>query len=278
MAGTLDGHADLPTLDGRPVCTRAHLIERHSLSLSGLEALYRERGENGHPEPIGAIGRAKAWDAEAWDAWWGDYNDTGGLLTFDRIAHRRGVGRSTVATWWRDRRDNGFPMWTKKIGKTLYFDACDHDQWEDPRTAGRGEVERDGDPDDEVTLAEAERICRVPKGAFTTYPTRPPTHWPDPIRVEQREGRRPRRLYRRGDIWTYDDVRGRHGGGRPPGPPVERRYPYDGDPRLDIARAALRDTPTEIHPQLPAQLAARHGSAAGTWGGILAQARQHPDA
>ena len=129
---------------------------------------------------------------------------------------------------------------------------------------------------DEVTLAEAERICGVPKGAFATYPTRPPRGWPDPIRVERREGRRPRRLYRRGDIWAYDDIRGRHGGGRPAGPKVERRYPYDGDPRLEMARTALRDTPTELHPQLPARLAREHGGAAGTWGAILAQARQHP--
>jgi hypothetical protein len=268
---------DLPELDGRAVYTRGHLVERRGLGLSTLEALYRERAQTGHPEAVGTIGRAKVWDAEAWDAWWAGYTDTTGLVTFDDIARLRGVSRPTVATWWRDRDSNGFPAPTKKIGNTLYFDAATLDRWDDPRTAGRSEVERDGDPDDEVTLAEAERICGVPKGAFSSYPLRrPPRYWPDPVRTEPLPSGRERHIYRRGDIWAYDDLRGRHGGGRPAGPSRPRRYPYDGDPRLDIARAALRDTPPGQHPQLPARLAGDHGGAPGTWGAILVQARHHP--
>jgi predicted DNA-binding transcriptional regulator AlpA len=267
-------------LDGRPVYTRGHLIERHGLGLSTLEALYREREQTGHPEAVGAIGRAKVWDAQAWDTWWGGYIDTTGLLTFDDLAHRRGVSRATVATWWRDRADNGFPAPVKKFGNALYFEAAALEQWDDPRTACRdGDPDpgdRDGHPDDEVTLAEAERICGVPKGSFTTYFRRPPRHWPAPVRTESLPSGRERRIWRRGDIWTYDDLRGRHGGGRPAGPSQPRRYPYDGDPRLDIARTALQDTPAAQHPGLPTRLATDHGGAPGTWGAILTTARQHP--
>ena len=146
MVGTFAaGTAGLPVIDGVPVCTRTHLRQRWGLSLSSLEALYRERAGNGHPEPVGVIGRAKAWDAQVWDAWWSDHNDAAGLVTFEGIARRRGVSRATVATWWRDREVNGFPLWKKKIGNTLYFDPAVHDQWEDPRIAGGGEAGREGE-------------------------------------------------------------------------------------------------------------------------------------
>lgn len=267
---------DLPTIDGRPVVTRTHLVKVYGLGLSTLEGLDRDRAVNGHPEAVGVIGRAKAWDADAWDTWWAAYTDTTGLLTLDDIARLRGVSRPTLDTWWRDRQTNGFPPPVKKIGNTLYFRTDEHEQWQDPRTTTRGEVVREGDPDDEVTVAEAERICGVPKGAFTSHSLKPPRHWPVPVRTELLPAGGKRRFYRRGDIWEYDNLRGRHGGGRPTGPRVARRYRYDGDPRLDLARQALRDTPPEDHPRLPGRLAADHGGAPGTWGAILSAARQHP--
>jgi hypothetical protein len=276
MVSTSRTHDDLPTIEGRPVYTRAHLVERYELGLSTLEALAREAAKNGHPASVGKVGKALAWDAESWDAWWRKLNDTTGLLTRADIARRRGVSEVTAAAWWADRDSNGHPKWKKKIGNTLYWDQVEHDRWTPPSQAG-GSGNRAGDPDDEILLADIERICGVGKGSFTNYPTRPPRGWPKPIRTEPLPSGGERQIYTRSAAWDYDDVRGRHGGGRPPGPKVARRYPYDADPRLEVARQALREIPAEHHPQLPTRLAAEHGGAAGTWGAILAEARKHPE-
>lgn len=68
----------------------------------------------------------------------------------------------------------------------------------------------------------------------------------------------------------------RVGGGRPSGPRVERRFPYDGDARLDIARQALQATASGEQAGMAARLAAESGGTAGTWANILTVARQHP--
>ncbi|AVH60856.1 hypothetical protein C4B68_39700 [Streptomyces dengpaensis] len=74
----------------------------------------------------------------------------------------------------------------------------------------------------------------------------------------------------RGDIWTYAERRER-GGGRPAGT-TDRRCPYDGDPRLDQARTAVKANPGTPAAQLAGQLAHEHGGTA-----IVRSARQHPE-
>jgi hypothetical protein len=120
--------------------------------------------------------------------------------------------------------------------------------------------------------------------SITMYPKRPPVGWPAPVEEETLPSGRTRRRYRRADIWAYADRHrpGAHpGGGRPTGTSSKkagpaRRWPYDGDPRIDIARTALRETSPEEVPRLAARLAAEHGDTPGTWAHILTAARQHP--
>jgi hypothetical protein len=263
---------------GRPVYTREDLTRRRQVSLSYLEDLYRARATNGHPEAVGKVGRALVWDGESWDRWYDQLTSTEGLLTLEDIAARRGVSVSTAHAWWSDRAATGHPEAVKKLGRTLYFSAEQHDRWQPPRASDQSPRNRAGDPDELITLAEFARICGMEPTSITRYPDRPPAGFPDPVEVEELPGGTLRRRYTRRQAWSYDDHRGRHGGGRPSGPRVERRYPYDGDPRLQAARRALRDTPPEQHRGLARRLAEEHGQgSAGTWANILSAARHHPD-
>jgi hypothetical protein len=136
--------------------------------------------------------------------------------------------------------------------------------------------------DDELTAAELGRVLGLAPNSITVYVKRPPVGWPEPVIDEVLPGSgRHRRRYLRRQAWEYAEQhlgqRRHSGGGRPAGSTNgARRYPYDGDPRLDIARAALADTPTEDQGVLPTQLAGQHGSTPGTWAGILSSARQNP--
>jgi hypothetical protein len=209
---------ELHQIDERPVYTRSDLIRLRGKSLAFFEGLYRDRDSNGHPAPVGKVGRSWAWDATAWDKW------------YDTLT-------------------------------------------------GPGRVDRSGNPDDLITLAEAARVLGMNPTSITRYPDRPPRGWPDPDQSEELAGGRVRRWYRRRKIWAYADNAGHTGGGRPAGPVVHRPYPYAGDPRLDVAREALAQTPASEHAQLPRSLAAEHQhfrTSAGTWSHILRSARQHP--
>lgn len=265
-------------LDGRPVYTRTDLTRRRGISLSHLEDLYRTRESTGHPEAVGKVSRALAWDAEVWDRWYDELTSTGGLLTLEDIAARRGVSVSTAYAWWSDRDSTGHPESVKQIGRTMYFSAEQHDRWQPPRQSDKAPRNRAGNPDELITLAEFARICGMEPTSITRYPDRPPAGFPDPVEVEELPGGTLRRRYTRRQAWDYDDHRGRHGGGRPSGPRAERRYPYDGDPRLEAARRALHDTPPGQHRGLARRLAEEHGQGSvGTWANILSAARRHPD-
>ncbi|HEY6796632.1 MAG TPA: hypothetical protein VI248_18315 [Kineosporiaceae bacterium] len=269
---------ELPVLDGRRVYSRRDLTDRYRLSGKKLEALYRDRETTGHPEAAGTLGQALAWDAEVWDTWYADYASTDGLLGFDQIAHRYGISPATETAWWGDRETNGHPAPVKKLGNTLYFDAADYDQWYEGTKARPVVGYRPVDPDELVTLTEGARLAGLDPSSVAKYKRRPPAGCPQPVpgAGQPLPSGRTREMYRAGDWITYGRTRGRHGGGRPPGPRTERRYPYDGDPRLDLARTALADTPPEQHPDLPTRLAQAHGGSPGTWANILTTARQHP--
>lgn len=131
--------------------------------------------------------------------------------------------------------------------------------------------------DREITLAEAARVGGMKPTSITRYPERPPTGWPAPVKEAITPGGKQKRAYRAGDIWDYFEVGRRVGGGKPPGS-RKRRWLYDGDERLDIARRALRDTPISDHVGLARRLADQHGGGTpGTWSHILGTARKHPE-
>ena len=261
--------------DGRLVYTRADLATRFGLGSSTLQRWYRDRDHNGHPAAVATIGRSLAWDAQAWQAWYEQMRGTDDLVSLDGIAARHGFSRATAARLWDERADNAHPAWAKRVGHTLYWRAGEYDTWYAAyRAAQAPSVEPGGDPQERITLADAARMLGMQPSSITQYPNRPPIGWPEPVEVEQLPSGRLRRWYTRAQIRRYAEDR-RVGGGRPPGPAVARRWPYDGDARLDVARQALHDTPAEQHSGLAARLAADHGGTAGTWANILTIARRH---
>ncbi len=88
-------------------------------------------------------------------------------------------------------------------------------------------------------------------------------------------------------LWTRQEVHDRlhnapgqgKGGGRRTGEPQGPRktHPYEGDPRLDIARKARARAGGAPKGRLAAELAALHGSTPRTWERLLTTAAEHPD-
>jgi predicted DNA-binding transcriptional regulator AlpA len=280
---TVGAATTMTQLGDRAAYTRADLMARYGLGLSTLEGWYRDRAETGHPQVAGKAGRALAWDAAEWDTWYNTWRDTTGLADFDDLAELVGRSRSTVVRLWAQRDTNGHPATRKRIDGTLYWDPDEYRDWfeNEYRTSNRtAGVDFGGNAADELTLAEFGRLLGLAPNTTTVYAKRPPAGWPEPVIDELLASGRHRRRYTRQQAWDYSEqyLGQRHpGGGRPAGTiNGARRYPYEGDPRLDIARAALADTPAENQGSLPMQLASRNGSTPGTWAGILSAARRRP--
>ncbi|MFC5744238.1 hypothetical protein [Actinomadura rugatobispora] len=208
----------MTSLDGRRAYTRADLMAVHGLGRSTLEKWYRERAENGHPEPAGTVeGGQLAWDADAWDRWY-EARQTApkvppGLLTRDELAARHGLSRHVLKKLWAERETNGHPRAAYQAGKALYWDEAEWAAWHASYQAAQSDrAERDrqggGDPDELITLADAARLLGLAQTSVTVYPKRPPAGWPEPARTEPLGGGRVRRLYRRGDILAYGALKG----------------------------------------------------------------------
>ncbi|MFF4353801.1 hypothetical protein [Streptomyces sp. NPDC001530] len=268
----------MAALDGRPVLTRKELADTYELSITHLERLYREREVNGHPEAAGTINRALVWYAADWHQWYKRHTDVAALESRADLHDRTGLGLSTLQLLWRDRKSNRHPEPEKTIGNTMYWNPKTWDTWYEGYKANqqwRTNVDLSGNAEDLISLSEAARVLGMQPTSITQYPVRPPKHWPAPAEEATTEKGFVKRKYRRGDIWTYAERRER-GGGRPTGT-TDRRYPYDGDPRLDQARTAIKANPKTPAAQLAGQLAHEHGGTAGTWSHIVASARQHPE-
>ncbi|MFD8757396.1 hypothetical protein ACFV0O_41450 [Kitasatospora sp. NPDC059577] len=201
----------MTTLNGREVCTRRDLMDRYGMTLSPLEKWYRNRHANGHPEAVGTVGRELVWDREEWDAWYQGRGDTGDLESRADLAARHALARGTLDRMWALRGENGHPEPVKTVEKSMYWDSAEWDAWyaEYRRKAQRAElhVDRSGDPEDLVTLAQAARILGVEPTSITHYPKNPPRNWPQPVQEEELPSGRMRRRYRRADIWRYADTR-----------------------------------------------------------------------
>ncbi|MCE0540412.1 hypothetical protein LWF15_33455 [Kineosporia rhizophila] len=270
--------------DDRPTYTRDELVQRTGLSMSYLEDLYVTRETSGHPEASSRRGHALAWDAETFDTWWNDYNDTSGLATLTQLAEH--VGRSV--SYLRDlATEPDHPKPRKKLRGNNYYETQEYLSWHRTRTAaGAGsKTNRTGNPDDRITLAEVARVLGKEPANITKYKKRPPLGFPAPVEQDLLPSGRTRDYYRRGDVWDYMDnprPAGRRGnpGTSKNNQPTEniRSYPhYTGDSRLAIARQALTDTPPDQHPDLPKRLAEQHPpTSPGTWANILTAARQNP--
>ena len=76
----------------------------------------------------------------------------------------RGVPRTTVDAWYRDRARTGHPEKAGRIGRTDYWYEDEWTAWYEGHLRGKVEsltqVDRSGDPDDLVDATEAARMLR----------------------------------------------------------------------------------------------------------------------
>jgi hypothetical protein len=154
----------------------------------------------------------------------------------------RGVPKTTVDGWYRDRARTGHPEKAGRIGRTDYWYE---DEWTAWHLRGKVEsltrVDRGGDPDDLVDATEAARMLR--------YTSRDVIHAsrrlgrfakPDAYGVTGKGRRAP--LWKRSTVWAVADGRKGKGGGHLPGTAgaPAKPHPYAGDERLADVLAQLR--------------------------------------
>ena len=159
----------------------------------------------------------------------------------------RGVPRTTVDGWYRDRARTGHPEKAGRIGRTDYWYEDEWTAWHDGHLRGKIEsltqVDRGGDPDDLVDAAEAARMLRY-SSRDVIHANRRLGYFPEPDAYGRTaRGRAPRCGSARPCGRAADHREGKGGGHKPgtPGAPA-KPHPYAGDERLRTrpVRAPLR--------------------------------------
>jgi hypothetical protein len=186
----------------------------------------------------------------------------------------RGVPRTTVDGWYRDRARTGHPEKAGRIGRTDYWYEDDWLAWHEGHLRGKidslTQVDRDGDPDDLVDAAEAARMLRY-ANYRVIHANRHLGYFPEPDGYGTTSKGRTAPLWKRSTVWAVADNRKGMGGGHPtgtggaPGKP----HSYAGDDRLARALADLESG----HQPSAASLAAEWGTSRRTAERILKTAR-----
>ncbi|HXL89440.1 MAG TPA: hypothetical protein VN969_10780 [Streptosporangiaceae bacterium] len=186
----------------------------------------------------------------------------------------RGVPRTTIDGWYRDRAETGHPEKAGRIDRTDYWYEDEWTAWHGAHVRGKVEsltqVDRRGDPDDLVDAAEAARMLRY-ASRDVIHANRRLGYFPEPDAYRTTSKGRRTPLWKRSTVWAAADSRkGMGGGHRPgtPGPPA-KPHPYAGDERLDRVLSALR---SGTHPSA-AVLAAEWGTSRRTAERIIRAAR-----
>ena len=157
----------------------------------------------------------------------------------------RGVPRTTVDGWYRDRARTGHPEKAGRIGRTDYWYEDEWAAWYEAHLRGKVEsltrVDRTGDPDDLVDATEAARMVRY-SGRDVIHANRRLGHFPEPDGYGKAARGRPVPLWKRSTVWAAADRREGMGGGHKPGTPgaPAKPHPYAGDERLARVLAELR--------------------------------------
>jgi hypothetical protein len=157
----------------------------------------------------------------------------------------RGIPRTTVNGWYRNRARTGHPEKAGRIGLTDYWYEDEWTAWHDQHVHGKiaslTEIDRDGDPDDLVDAAGAARILRY-KNRDVIHANRRLGYFPEPDAYGKARNGRPAPLWKRSTVWAVADGRPGKGGGHKPGTPGAPAKPhsYSGDERLDVVLALLR--------------------------------------
>ena len=170
----------------------------------------------------------------------------------------RGVPRTTVDGWYRDRARTGHPEKAGRVGRTDYWYEDEWTAWHDAYLRGKIEsltqVDRSGDPDDLVDAAEAARMLRY-SSRDVIHANRRLHYFPDPDAYGTTSKGRRAPLWKRSTVWAAADRREGKRGGHLPGTPgaTAKPYPYAGDERLDRVLAGLRSGVTPSSAQLAAE-------------------------
>lgn len=186
----------------------------------------------------------------------------------------RGVPRTTVNGWYRDRARTGHPEKAGRIGRTDYWYEDEWTAWHQARQRGKAgsltRVDREGDPDDLVDAAEAARMLRY-SGRDVIHANRRLGYFPEPDAYGTTGKGRRAPLWKRSTVWAAADRRQGAGGGHKPGTPgaPAKPHPYAGDERLTRVMADLR---SGIRPSA-AELAAEWGTSRRTAERVIRAAR-----
>jgi hypothetical protein len=180
----------------------------------------------------------------------------------------RGAG-IPLATW----RRNEAPTFRQRVpplfpdSRFLVYDQAQADAY----LAGKPipALPRGEHPEDRLNDKEAAAVLGVEPETVRSYATQ--GHL---TRGEKVGGTR---------VWPRREIEDRrdnppgqgHGGGRTPGPQPRRKdHPYQDDPRLQIATAALADADGTPPTRIAADLARQHGGSTRTWERLLSQAQE----
>jgi hypothetical protein len=157
----------------------------------------------------------------------------------------RGVPKTTVNGWYRNRARTGHPEKAGRIGRADYWYEDEWTAWYEAHLRNKVEaltqVDRAGDPDDLVNAAEAARMLRY-TSRYVIHANRRQGCFPEPDAYGTNWGR-PAPLWKRSTVWAAADRRQGMGGGHKPGTPgaPAKPHPYAGDQRLARVLAELRD-------------------------------------
>ena len=157
----------------------------------------------------------------------------------------RGVPRTTVDGWYRDRARTAYPEKAGRVGRTDYWHEDEWTAWYEGHLRGKigslTEVDRSGDPDDLVDAAEAARMLRY-SSRYVIHANRRLGYFPEPDAYGKATRGRSAPLWKRSTVWSAADRREGKGGGHKPGTPgaPAKPHPYAGDERLGRVLAELR--------------------------------------
>jgi hypothetical protein len=149
----------------------------------------------------------------------------------------RGVPRTTVDGWYRDRARTGHPEKAGRIGRTDYWYEDEWTAWHEGYLRAKVEaltqVDREGGPDELVDAAEAARMMRY-AGRQVIHANRRLRYFPEPDAYGMTVKGQSAPLWKRSTVWAVADNREGKGGGHKPGTPgaPAKPYPYAGDDRL----------------------------------------------
>ncbi|MFE7194477.1 hypothetical protein [Kitasatospora sp. NPDC057541] len=211
------------------------------------------------------------------------------------LAAETGVSRATLGRLWADRDNNGHPPAVKVEG-VMHWCLPQWQQWHTALAEATvrevhteaGGIHRDGDPDELVPLRELGRILGHKDGTTVAgWRKSPPAGAIGDLLRGEPDGEVLYRgqlqpAYRRSRLWeaaAAAPTRGRGGGPRGAGRKRTKSYPWQGDPRLALARQLLADHPGSTITDLAARAHREGGqdTAEDTWRQILTAARTHPE-